>query len=84
MLFGLPLWRAPLLAPLPSDLDHGVRPTYVDGELCILRAPACTAGQTTLRSERVYLLRRRRNRLWQDGSFKGLSDRPLVGFDLDP
>lgn len=84
LLFGLPLWRAPLLAPLPSDLDHGVRPTYVDGELCILRAPACTAGQTTLRSERVYLLRRRRNRLWQDGSFKGLSDRPLVGFDLDP
>ena len=32
----------------------------------------------------LYLLERMRNRLWQDGSFKGLSDKPLLGFELDP
>ena len=32
------------------------------------------AGESELRAERVYLLRRLRNRMWQDSTFKGLSD----------
>ena len=43
------------------------------------------AGPQPLRPERVYLLRRMKNRLDQgDGSFKGLSDRPVMGFELEP
>ena len=62
-----------------------MRPTFVDGELCILRAPAVYAGPQPLRPERVYLLRRMKNRLDQgDGSVKGLSDRPVMGFELEP
>ena len=85
LLFGLPIWKRRLRGPGPVDLDHAVRPTYVDGDLCILRSPAVSAGDCELRPERFYLLRRMKNRLWQgDGSFKGLSDRPVFGFDLDP
>lgn len=84
LFLGVPVWRRQLAPPLSADLDHAVRPTYVDGDLCILRAPAVVAGDAELRTERVYLLGRRKNRLWQDGTFKGLSDRPVMGFDLDP
>ena len=61
-----------------------MRPVYIDGELMVLRAPAVLAADVELRAERLYLLRRMRNRLWQDGSFKGLSDKPLLGFELEP
>ena len=57
------------------DLDHALRPTYVDGDWMVLRAPAVSAGRLELREGRVYVLTRRRNRLWQDDSFYGLSDR---------
>ena len=51
--------------PNPNPNPDQVRPTFVDGELCILRAPAVHAGPQTLRPERVYLLRRMKNRLDQ-------------------
>ena len=45
-----------------------------------LRVPSVRAGESCeLRSERLYVLSRLRNRLWQQGSFSGLSDR--MGFD---
>lgn len=85
LLFGIPIWRRRVGNAVTIDVDHAVRPTYVDGELCVLRSPAVTAGDCELRPERIYLLRRMRNRLWQgDGSFRGLSDRPVLGFELDP
>jgi hypothetical protein len=86
LFLGVPLWRRQLSQTSPSvDFDHAVRPTYVDGELCVLRAPAVCAGGCELRAERVYVLRRMKNRLWQgDGSFSGLSDKPVFGFELDP
>ena len=84
LLFGIPIWRRQLGAPDRVDLDYAVRPTFVDGELCVLRSPAVCAGDAELRRERVYILKRMRNRLWQDGSFTGLSDRPVFGFELDP
>tara|TARA_B110001452_G_scaffold144335_1_gene120037 strand:- start:912 stop:1619 length:708 start_codon:yes stop_codon:yes gene_type:complete len=84
LLFGVPVWRWPVRAPASVDFDHEVRPTYVDGDACVLRAPAVFAGNRELRPERVYLLRRMKNRLWQDGSFTGLTDKPVFGFDLDP
>ena len=84
LLLGLPLWKRRVEA-WNCDLDHAVRPTFVDGDCCILRAPAVTAGaDVELRPERVWMLRRLKNRLWQDSTFVGLSDRPLAGFDLDP
>jgi len=84
LLFGVPIWRERLGAPEMLDLDYGIRPTFVDGELMVLRSPAVSAGDTELRTARVYILKRMRNRLWQDGSFTGLSDRPVFGFDLEP
>lgn len=77
MLLGVPLWRrrVPAGSAFDADLDHALRPTYVDGELLILRSPAVTAGDCELRPMRTYLLERQRNRLWQDDSFVGLSDR---------
>ena len=61
---------------LSSDLDHALRPTFVDGDYLILRTPAVTAGgDVVLRSKRMYMLRRLRNRLWQDNDFVGMSDR---------
>ena len=80
------MWKRSVAAPALTsiDFDHAVRPTFVDGEVCILRAPAVLAGDSELRPERVYLLKRMRNRLWQDGSFVGLSDRPVLGFDIEP
>lgn len=84
LLFGIPLWkRSVRTAEANIDLDHAIRPTYVDGDVCILRSPAVIAAERTLRAERVYLLKRMRNRLWQD-PFEGLSDRPVMGFELDP
>ena len=84
LLLGIPVWRRRVRDGASIDLDLAVRPTFVDGELCILRAPAVTAGDHQLRPERVYLLRRMKNRLWQDGTFKGLSDQPVLGFELEP
>lgn len=85
LLFGVPLWRRTLTSAPPStDLDHSIRPTFVDGDFLVLRAPAVLAGDRELRAARVWLLKRRRNRLWQDGSFQGLSDKPIMGFELDP
>ena len=69
LLLGIPIWRRRLVTPVTLDLDYGIRPTFVDGELCVLRAPAITAGDDELRAGRVYLLKRMRNRLWQDDSF---------------
>lgn len=84
LLLGVPLWRRAIKTPLDVDLDHALRPTFVDGDLCILRAPAVRAGPCELRGERTYLLRRMRNRLWQmDGTFKGLSDSSMPGV-VDP
>ena len=84
LLFGIPIWKKRLEVPETLDLDYGIRPTFVDGELCVLRAPAITAGDAELRGGRVYLLKRMRNRLWQDDSFVGMSDKPVFGFELDP
>jgi len=84
LLFGVPVWKREVRGDDTIDLDHALRPTFVDGELLVLRAPAVRAGDQQLRPERVYLLRRMKNRLWQDGSFMGLSDRPVLGFELDP
>ena len=59
------VWRWRVQAPASIDFDHDVRPTYVDGDACVLRAPAVLAGDRELRPERVYLLRRIRNRfIW--------------------
>lgn len=76
LLFGVRIWsrRIPSSAAEPPDLDHALRPTFVDGEWLVLRAPPVFAGESELRAERVYLLRRLRNRMWQDSTFKGLSD----------
>ena len=85
LIFGIPVWKQSVASPSAIvDFDHAVRPTFVDGDVCILRAPAVLAGECELRPERVYLLKRMRDRLWQDGSFIGLSDRPVFGFDLEP
>jgi hypothetical protein len=84
LLCGIPIWRWRVRPAASADLDHELRPTFVDGEVCILRAPAVRAGDTELRPARVHLLRRMRNRLWQDGSFEGLSDKPVFGFEIDP
>ena len=84
LLFGIPIWKRRLGAPECFDLDYAVRPTFVDGELCVMRAPAVSAGDAELRGGRVYILKRMRNRLWQDGSFTGLSDKPVLGFELEP
>ena len=84
LLLGIPFWRRRIRGQGSLDLDHAVRPTFVDGGLCVLRVPAISAAGTLLRQERFYLLQRIRHRLWQDGSFVGLSDAPLMGFDLDP
>ena len=78
LLFGaLPVWRSrSSTLQLSSDLDHALRPTFVDGDYLILRTPAVTAGgDVVLRSKRMYMLRRLRNRLWQDNDFVGMSDR---------
>ena len=77
LLFGiLPVWRSRSSTLNSSfDLDHALRPTYVDGEILILRAPRVTVGADVLRGDRLYMLRRMRNRLWQDNDFTGLSDR---------
>ena len=80
LLFGVPVWQWRIRAPrLPLDLDHGLRPTYVDGQYLVLRSPAVVAGERILRPPRVYLLARQRNRLWQDPTFVGLSD--IMGFE---
>ena len=84
LIFGIPVWRRHVRAPLNTDFDYAIRPTFLDGELCVLRAPAVLVDDIELRGERLYLLRRKRNRLWQDGTFQGLTDRPLFGFELDP
>ena len=84
LLFGVPIWKRQLSGPASADLDHAVRPTFVDGEICVLRAPAVRAGDCELRADRIYVLRRLKNRLWQDGTFEGLSDKPVLGFELDP
>uniref|UniRef100_A0A7S0IPB2 Uncharacterized protein n=1 Tax=Calcidiscus leptoporus TaxID=127549 RepID=A0A7S0IPB2_9EUKA len=81
LLLGLPIWRRPASA-LGIDLDHGLCPTYVDGELLIMRSPAVRAGKDQLRAGRVYLLRRLKNQLWQDNSFRGLTD--VVPLGIDP
>ena len=48
--------------------------------MLVLRAPAVSAGEgCLLRPARLYVLSRQRNRLWQDNSFQGLSDR--AGFE---
>ena len=79
---GIP-WRRKKLtreaAERDADLDHALRPTYVDGELLVLRAPAVNAGEVQLRAERLYVLERLRNRLWQDNSYVGVSER--AGFE---
>jgi len=74
LLLGIPLWSSPV-ADADADLDHCLRPTYVDGSFLVLRSPAVCVGDVELRTERVYLLRRQRNPLWQDDTFVGLSDR---------
>ena len=78
LLFGcIPVWRSRGDSfGMSYDLDYGLRPTYVDGDYLILRTPAVTAGDDfCLRGDRVYMLQRVRNRLWQDNEFMGLSDR---------
>jgi hypothetical protein len=65
LLFGIPIWRRQLDGRDSVDLDHAVRPTFVDGNLCVMRAPPVRAGDCELRPERVYILQRMRNRLWQ-------------------
>ena len=80
LLLGLAIRRQPA-CDLGIDLDYGMRPTYVDGELLVLRSPAVYAGEIELRSGRVYLLRRLKNQLWQDGSFRGLTDVLPLGIE---
>ena len=84
LLLGMPLWMRSLRRrgrDLDPDLDHGIRPTYVDGELLVLRTPPVSVGELELRPARVYLMRRLRNRLWQDGGFMGLTDRIPMGVE---
>jgi hypothetical protein len=82
LLFGVPLWRRRIRAE-DTDLDHEIRPTYVDGDYLVLRSPAVTCGTNEMRPARTYLLSRRRHRLWQadefSNEFVGMSDR--AGFE---
>ena len=43
-LLGMPVWRR-RVRRRAADLDWGIRPTFLDGELLVLRAPAVAAGE---------------------------------------
>lgn len=79
LLFGIiPIFRRRIKDPKDqADLDHALAPTFVDGEYLVLRSPAVVVAgvNVELRAPRVYLLRRQRNRLWQDNSFQGATDK---------
>lgn len=67
-LLGLRVWRHDALRA-DADFDYDVRPTFVDGDLCVLRSPAVVAGACELRAGRIYVLRRLRHRLWNGDGF---------------
>lgn len=62
------------------------------GEICVLRAPAVRAGVCELRADRIYHRMVRAapaeksavSAQWQDGTCEGLSDKRVLGFELDP
>lgn len=70
---GLPLWRR-RVRRREADLDHGIRPTFLDGEMCVLRAPAVQADTIELRPERIYVMSRIRNVLNNDMEVMGSSN----------
>ena len=62
---GIPLFRRSVYQ-FDADLDHALRPTFLDGDSCVLRADAVCAGPSrVLRPARTYVLRRDRHALWQ-------------------
>ena len=53
-LLGLRVWRHDALRA-DADFDYDVWPTFVDGDLCVLRSPAVVAGGKNLRSPEALL-----------------------------
>lgn len=62
-----------------ADYDYNLRPTFVDGELCVLRSPAVVAAASELRAERIYVLRRLRHALWNGDDFVPPPPKWLLG-----
>jgi hypothetical protein len=82
LFLGVPVWRRQV-AGFDVDLDHEIGPTFVDGDTAVLRSPSVRVGDSEVRAARVWVLRRLRHRLWQDDSFRGISDSGAIGI-VDP